>query len=69
MGFWNSTGIAGDVVDVETATQAGVGVMTGFVRAAGWAAWEAIALVVGRAVGKVIKDLSSQKPESRSLAG
>ena len=38
VGFWSSTGIAGDVVDMKTATEAGVGGVTGFARAADWAA-------------------------------
>ena len=69
MGFWSSTGIAGDVVDMKTATEAGVGGVTGFARAAGWAAGETMALVVGWAVGKGMKAPSSQKSESRSPAG
>jgi hypothetical protein len=38
VGFRLSTGIASDVVDAKTKTEAGCGVVTGFVRAAGWAA-------------------------------
>ena len=38
VGIWNSTGIASDVGDVKTAAEAGAGVVTVFVCAAGWAA-------------------------------
>ena len=36
VGFCSSTGVASDVGDMKTATEAGVFVGTGFVRAAGW---------------------------------
>jgi hypothetical protein len=37
VGFWLSTGIASNGRDVETASEAGVAVVAGFVRTAGWA--------------------------------
>lgn len=36
VGFWLSTGIASNGRDVETASEAGVAVVAGFVRTAGW---------------------------------
>ena len=38
VGFWLSTGIASNGRDVETASEAGVAVVAGFVRTAGWSA-------------------------------
>ena len=54
---------------METASESGNAVVTGFVRAAGMATGVAIPLVVGWAVGKGMMDPASQKSESRSLAG
>lgn len=68
MGFCVSA-IASDVGSAKTATEAGVCIGTVFMRAADTAAGATTALIVGWAVGKGMKALSSQKSESRSLAG
>ena len=67
VGFRVSTWVASDGREVETAREAGHAVVTGFARAAGWAACEVIVLVMGLVVGKVTKDSSSQKSQLRAL--
>jgi hypothetical protein len=59
--------MGGNGGDFRTATEAGVGGVPGM-RAAGWAAKEAIAPVAGRAVGGAIKvssDSSSDAADQR----
>jgi hypothetical protein len=64
VGFWSSTGIASDVGDVRTATEARVCVVTGFVHAAGWGAGEVITFSAAGSVGEAIKDPAIQESES-----
>ncbi|MFO0059259.1 MAG: hypothetical protein ACK57O_00125, partial [Planctomyces sp.] len=53
----------------ETASEAGVAVVAGFVRTAGWPQEKRWRWSWAGRLAKGMKDLSSQKSESRSLAG